>query len=168
MENLKAFYGTYKGMIGECMFRLANEKIILTRFAHKKPIIKKYKKILKKQKARFLKRNWHSIDALEFQQDKIILYEIKTKNAFKNRFSRPKMTLHSQKVYEQAKILGFEVRLVFVILHNNWQYEIRRLAFKKRYYRIDKPKRFDKGSNVGKNRPAIARILRKVYGLAGI
>jgi len=146
MENLKKFYGTYKGLIGEYIFKLSRKFIILTKLTNKERILDYFNEMLNEKQRKFLETYWHSIDALEFKKNKqeIILYEIKTKNAFKNKIYKPKMTKHTHKVYNNAKKLGFVVKLAFVKLHNNWNFDIQELEFNQKYYYIDSPKRFDK------------------------
>lgn len=153
MENLKKFRGTYKGLIGECMFRLTKTAIILTRLAEKRDVLGYYKDFLNEKQKEFLECYWHSIDAIEFNKKEkdVILYEVKTKNAYKNKSFPPKMTEHAHIVYNKAKAIGFIIRLVFIELQNNWNFEIKEMEFKKCYYCIDKPKRFDKKVESGNN-----------------
>ncbi|MFQ5620654.1 MAG: hypothetical protein ACE5FT_02320 [Candidatus Nanoarchaeia archaeon] len=56
---------------------------------------------------------------------------------------KPKMTASSYEIYSQAKELGFNVKLAFVILKDDWEYDvvIDKLSRDKLY--IDKPKRYD-------------------------
>ncbi|MBU2590115.1 MAG: hypothetical protein KKF52_03475 [Nanoarchaeota archaeon] len=146
MENLKLFYGTYKGLIGEYMFRLTRKFIILTKLTDKDRIINYFNEKLKEEQKIFLETYWHSIDALEFKRNEqeIILYEVKTKNAYKNKIFKPKMTLHTHNIYNKAQELGFVVKLILIRLHNNWNFEVEELEFNKEHYQIDSPKRFDK------------------------
>ena len=146
MENLKKFYGTYKGLIGEYIFRLTKKSTILTKITDKEKIINYFDEMLNAQQKKFLETYWHSIDALEFKREKqeIILYEIKTRNYHKVNHYKPKMTQHTHEVYNKAKKLGFIVKLIYINLHNNWNFEVEELEFDRRYYFIDSPKRFDK------------------------
>jgi len=147
MFNLKRCGGSFKGTIGECMFKLTNDKVIVTKFFNKNKFFSIFGNRISKDKHEFLVLNWYSIDGIEFDNlnRNIILYEIKTKNEYKKKLHfKPKMTLSTHLLYNQAKNLGFVVKLVIVLLYENWDFGIRIEDFDESKYCIDKPKRWDK------------------------
>lgn len=148
MYNLKENNGTFKGIIGECLFKDTNENVILTKFFNKNKFINLFQKQINAEKLNFLINNWYSIDALELDKVNriIILYEIKTKNKYNNKLDlyKPKMTLATHKLYNKAKELGFSVKLAIVLLLKDWNYEIKIENFDSINYCIDKPKIYDK------------------------
>lgn len=147
MHNLKRFHGTGKGLIGEYMFKITRKNLILNRISSKEGCIKAFSDYFTEEQKLFLGQNWFSIDAIEIDEENkaAILYEIKTRNGYsKSLRFRPKMTLSTHNIYNQAKKLGFKVKLAMVYFYYNWDYDIEILEFDKKYYHIDKPKRFDK------------------------
>ncbi len=151
MYNLKEGKGTYKGLIGECLFKLTKKYLIVTKFFNKRKYFDTFGKNLLEQEKEFIEKNWFTIDALEFDYSekhrKVIIYEIKTRN----KYDAPKpnwknkMTLSSCNIYNEALRLGFKVKLVTVWLHNDWDYDIETEDFESATYSIDKPKKYDKG-----------------------
>lgn len=150
MYNLKKeFRGTFKGLIGECMFKLIRKKLILTQYFNKNKFLKIFK-LSNKEKV-FLEKNWYSIDGIEFDYSKkprkITLYEIKTLNkSFKIKplWNIPTMTLNTHNLYNEALNLGFDVKLAIVKLYDNWDYEVMIEDFKKKNYCISKSRKYDK------------------------
>lgn len=153
MYNLKRSGGTFKGLIGEAMFKITRENLILTRFFNKNKYLRIFGKYLSPIQKDFLFNNWYSIDALEIDYSSyprgIILYEIKTLN---NNFipslnglnKIPKITLNSYNLYNYAVSLGFNVFVAYVLLNSNWDYDIKIEDFTKCKFSIDKPKNYDK------------------------
>lgn len=152
MYNLKDFYGTYKGLIGECLFKLTRRYLILPKFFNKYRYLKIFEDKLSSEEKDFLEKYWFSIDALEFDYTKdprkIVLFEIKTLNDFYyakihglNRI--PKLTESTCNIYKEALKTGFDVKIAIVWLKNDWNYEINIIDFDKKYYIIDKPKKYD-------------------------
>ena len=146
--NLLHFGGTFKGIIGECMFKLANPKITLTAFYPKKRFIGYFSNSLTKEQIKFLNSHWGSIDAIDVKriQNKniFVLYEIKTRNRYKKDLHyKPKMTHATHIIYEYAKNLGFNISLVTIWLEHNWNYIIQLSEYNQKNYCIDKPKKYD-------------------------
>ena len=147
MYDLKKMYGSFKGVIGEYMFKLTNKKAVLTRFHGLNKYFQMYSRHFTPSQIRFLKGNWYSIDAIEiaFDNGKMpTIYEIKTKNKYRKfLLFKPKITLASYEVYTKAKNLGFVVKLAIVELAENWEYDVTILDFDRKYLCIDKPKQYD-------------------------
>ncbi len=144
MYNLKSYNGSFKGIIGEYMFKLTSKNAVLIRFFGKQKYFTIFGKYLTHAQQEFLKENWYSIDAIEISHGKPILYEVKTKNRYKMPLHfKPKMTPATHDIYIAAKSLGFIVKIALVELIENWDYEVTILDFDIRYYCIDKPKVYD-------------------------
>ncbi len=144
MYNLKEFYGSFKGIIGEYMFKLTNKRVVLTRFFNKPKYFLIFGKYLTREQNDFLRKNWYSIDAIELFGRNPILYEVKTKNKYSTFLPfKPKMTQAAHEIYNHAKELGFIVKIALVELKDNWEYDVSILEFDKKYYCIDKPKTYD-------------------------
>jgi len=150
MYNLKKGKGTYKGLIGECLFKLTRRYLVLTKFFNKNKYLKIFEDKLSEQERNFINKNWFSIDAIDFDYTKkprkIVLYEIKTRNKQPN--PKPhwveKMTLATHNMYNEALKLGFEVKIANVWLYDDWNYDIEIKNFNEAKYCIDKPKIYDK------------------------
>ncbi|MEK6816976.1 MAG: hypothetical protein AABY09_05155 [Nanoarchaeota archaeon] len=145
MQNLKRDGGTFKGIIGEYLFKCYNKKAILTRFYSKNKFQLQFTS-LNKSKFNFLMENWYSIDALEFDKGNIILYEVKTRNKYEKELEfKPKMTFSTHNMYNEAKKNGFIVKMANVWLHDNWDYDVVVEELNESKYCIDKLKQYDKG-----------------------
>lgn len=147
MYNLRENNGTFKGIIGECLFKDTDEKVILTKFFSKTKFRDLFQKQISKEKLDFLINNWHSIDALKLDKDnkKIILFEVKIRNKYSKELKfKPKMTLSTHELYNHAKEMGFVVKLATIWLFYNWKYDVEITEFNSSNYYIDKPKKYDK------------------------
>ena len=82
------------------------------------------------------------------KEKEINLYEIKTRNKQYKLQYKPKMTLASCQIYEEAWTLGFNIKLATVILHDDWNYEIKIEDFSREKVCIDKPKKYDRAGLV--------------------
>ena len=151
MYNLRVPGGTYKGIIGECMFKLTRRYLILPKFFNKFKYFKIFSDRLSLEEKNFLNKYWFSIDALEFDYSKkprkIVLFEIKTISNPSFCDHKPeemiKMTLATHNIYTEAKSLGFDVKIAIVELLDNWNYEVELVDFDKCNYYVDKPKKYD-------------------------
>ena len=153
MYNLKNCTGTFKGLIGECLFKLTRKNVILPRFFNRNKFISIFDKYLNEEQRKFICDNWYSFDALEVDYSilprKIIIYEVKTRNylfAPKSEW-KYKMTYYSSQLYKQAQKLGFLVRVVSLWLFTNWNFDYKIYEFDPYFYCIDKPKKYDKKRN---------------------
>lgn len=152
MYNLKSSKGSYKGFIGECMFKLTRERVVLTKFFSRPKYFAVFGKYLNKEQYGFLGENWYSLDAIEIMfrsgQPELILYEIKTKNKYPDNLPfnsmKQKMTLSTHDLYNLAKTLGFTIKIATVYLEDGWDYSVRIYDFDRKYYCIDKDKAYDK------------------------
>ncbi|MBU4502397.1 MAG: hypothetical protein KKA79_07405 [Nanoarchaeota archaeon] len=145
MYNLKKGKGTFKGNIGECMFKLTKKKLFLTRFHSKYKVLNLISKFLSFEQKSFLKNNWFSLDGIELVDSKIIIYEIKTKNRYRKRLKyRPKTTSNTLDLYNHAIQLGFIVKIVFVWLEKDWDYSLEFKDFNPSILHCDKSKPYDK------------------------
>ncbi len=150
MYNLKKGKGTYKGLIGECMFKLTRRYLVLTQFWNKNKYFDTFGDKLSREQKEFIDKNWYSVDGIEFDYSKrppkAMLFEIKTMNKKIN--PKPhwinKMTLATHKMYNDAIKIRFDVRIVTVLLLDDWNYEIKITDFSKAKYYIDKPRKYDK------------------------
>jgi len=151
MYNLKRGGGTYKGIIGECMFKLTRRYLILTKFFNKKKYLDFFGGRFSIEQKSFIDNHWYSIDALEFIYGKITLFEIKTLNDFYyskldgiNRV--PQFTQHTIEIYKEALRLGFDVKVAVVWLKENWDYEVSISDFDKCNYFVDGSRKYDHGA----------------------
>ena len=151
MYNLKEATGTYKGLIGECLFKLTRRYAIITKFFNKKKYFSIFGDRLSEKEKEFIEKNWFSIDGIEFDYRfsprKIVLFEVKTMN---ERYSSkpywlPKITIAEKNMYEEAISLGFSVMVALVNLLDNWNYSVEIKNFEDVKFSIDKPKPYDKG-----------------------
>ncbi len=148
MYNLKKVNGTFKGLIGECLFKMTKHWAVIPKFTSINKYFSTTGTYLTREQIEFLKTHWYSIDAVElrFEQGKkvLTLYEVKTKNKYTTElWYKPKMTLSTHEIYNKAKLLGFTVQLATVTLHDNWDYDVTTTEFDQKYYCIDVLKRYD-------------------------
>jgi hypothetical protein len=148
MYNLRKIKGTYKGLIGECMFKHTRKKAILPKYFNKEKYKKIFGKYLSSDQLNFIIKNWYSLDCIEITFEsgfkKVYLYEIKTKNQYNKRLSyKLKVTESTVRIYENAKKLGFNVKLGIVKFFDDWNFKIEIKEFAKENYCIDKPKKYD-------------------------
>lgn len=155
MYNLKKGKGTYKGIIGECLFKLTRRYLIITKFFNKSKYFFLFGSKLSENEKEFLSKNWFSIDGIEFDYSKyprkVVLFEIKTLNdcyinSLKGINRIPKFTSATYEMYTEAMTKGFDVKVAIVWLKDNWQYDVEIVDFDKCKYLIDKPKLYDKGA----------------------
>ena len=149
MFNLKRGGGSFKRIIGECMFKLTNERVVITKFFRKDKYFPIFGKHFTPEQKEFLQNNWYSIDAIDILfsngQKEVILYEVKTRNKYnKELYFKPKMTLETHNLYNSAKSLNFSVKIVTVWLYDNWEYDLEIKDFDEKDYYIDTPKLYDK------------------------
>ena len=144
MYNLKKFGGSFKGLIGECMFKLTREHAFLVRFHNKNKFLEVWNRILTSDQKEFIYKNWYSLDAIEVVNNQVILYEIKTRNSYrKPLYFKPKMTLQTHNLYLEAKRLGFIIKLVTIWLFDDWNYDVEISDLNEKDYCIDKEKIYD-------------------------
>ena len=70
MFNLKKGKSNYKGWIGECMFKLTDKSVELTRFFVKQKYLRIFGKYFSKNQKEFLNKYWYSLDAIKISFDK--------------------------------------------------------------------------------------------------
>ena len=146
MYNLKKCGGSFKGIIGECLFKLTNDKVIVTKFFNKSKYLDIFGGYFNEEQKLFLINNWYSIDAIDIFPN-ITLYEIKTRNRYaKPLYFKPKMTLQTHNLYNEAKRLKFNVVMITIWLNEEWDYDVEMQEFDEKNYCIDKSKRYDKKS----------------------
>jgi len=152
MHNLKNGKGSFKGLIGECMFKMTDKYVVITRFFNKQKYFSIFGKYLSHVQAEFVDKYWFSIDAIKISFENkiknIIIYEIKTRNKYSR--IRPhwktKFTQSTIDIYEEALKIGFNVRVATVWLLDDWNYKIELKDFQDADYCIDKPKKYDLNS----------------------
>lgn len=127
------------------MFKLTRENLFLTRFHPRHKILNLLAQFLTQEQLEFLKDNWYSVDGLELIKNKVILYEIKTRNRYKvPLWYKPKTTSSTINIYSDAIKLGFTVKTVFVWLEEDWNYSLEIKEFDLNRLHEDKPKLYDK------------------------
>ena len=120
MHNLKKCNGTYKGLIGEFMFKLTRKWAVLTKCWKLEKYLMTFGKYYTPKQLQFIKEYWHSLDCLEIcyvkgKKEKR-LYEIKTKNEYSREIRfKPKITESSVNLYEEASHIGFSVYFAEVL-----------------------------------------------------
>ncbi|MFP4403216.1 MAG: hypothetical protein ACLFPJ_02610 [Candidatus Woesearchaeota archaeon] len=149
MFKLKEAKGTYKGLIGECMFKLTRKYAILNKYWNKRKYFEIFGKYLNDKQINFLNKYWHSLDAIEIvfinKTKNVFLYEIKTKNIYNKSLGfKPKITKSSVLLYKKAIELDFKVNLAFVCFYNDWNYSVKIVDFSENNYYIDSKKLYDK------------------------
>ncbi|MFA5173982.1 MAG: hypothetical protein WC438_02255 [Candidatus Pacearchaeota archaeon] len=151
MYNLKEGKGTYKGIIGECLFKLTRRYLILTKFFNRVKYLEIFSWFFDEPKITFLKENWYSIDAIEldYKNKKPILFEIKTLNDFYyaklNGINRiPLFSQSTIDIYKKALDLGFEIKIAKIWLKKDWNYNVEITDFEDTNYIVSKPRRYDK------------------------
>jgi len=145
MYNLKRCNGTFKGNIGECLFKLTKRNLFLTRFHSKYKVLNIISKFLTREQKDFLNSNWYSIDGIELVNDVLTIYEIKTRNRYKTPLKyKPKTTSYTISLYSKAIKIGFIVKTVFVWLEEDWNFSLEIKDFNSRSFCEDKAKIYDK------------------------
>ena len=153
MHNLKEQKGTFKGVIGECMFKMTSRHAFLTRVHPKWKFFTATNKYLTDEQKQFIDKNWYSLDSIEIQfidnKPEVLLYEVKTQNKLHNRPSwwKPKITQTTAVLYEQAIKIGFCVKLAIVEFQENWNFEVKILDYASDHYSVDRLKKYDKIRN---------------------
>lgn len=147
MFNLKKAKGTYKRLIGECMFKLSRNYAVLTKYWNKRRYLDYFGKYLTKPQLDFVNEYWHSLDAIEIDYSNgfrdVYLYEIKT-NACEELNLKPKINEARVLLYQKALKMGFIVKLAFVCFEDDWNYSVNLLDFSENNLCIDKPKMHDR------------------------
>ena len=131
MFDLEKLGGSFKGIITECMFKLANKKVVITKFFNKEKYFNIFGRCFNKEQEEFLRDNWYSIDGIEIQvsngRRKLILYEVKTKNAYyadKEEWNSLKITANTHNMYLESKALGFEPYLALIWILKDWKFDV--------------------------------------------
>lgn len=150
MHNLKEQKGTFKGLIGECMFQMTRQYAFLTRFHPKWKFFNAANKYLTHEQKQFIDKKWYSLDSIEIRfidnNPEVFLYEVKTQNRLHNRpyWWKPKITQTTAVIYEQAIKLGFCVKLAVVEFQENWNFAVKILDYTPDHYSVDKLKKYDR------------------------
>lgn len=127
------------------MFKLTRKNLFLTRFHSKYKVLGLISRFLIPEQLDFLKRNWYSIDGIELINNRLTVYEIKTRNRYKTPLQyKPKTTSYTLDVYSNATKLGFIVKTVFVWLEDDWNFSLEIKDFNPKMLYEDKSKVYDK------------------------
>jgi hypothetical protein len=126
MYNFLEQTGTIKGLIGELLFCQSNTYARWTKLRSYDWLDTQSYEIPLDIK-QFLKQYWGTIDVFELvimenRVEQVIFYEVKTS---KYAFKKQCMTSRAAKFYEICQEKGFIVKSVLVLLHSNWQYELK-------------------------------------------
>jgi hypothetical protein len=125
MYNLKEYGGTFKGLAGECMCKVTIKGMFLTRFHPMEFVLRKLEPVLTPRKKAFIEDNWLSFDGIALEDDRIVLYEVKTRNEEREKEGRSFiLTQNCLKMYTVAERMGFVVRIAKVVLLDNWNYSV--------------------------------------------
>lgn len=146
MYNLLNQGGTFKGLIGEAMFKLTRNNAYMTRFHSFEFINYRFNDKLSKEQLEFLKENWYSLDVIEISNSGLItLFEVKTQNYlnFKQGYQH-KITKNCYYLYSTAKELGFVVKVARVQLMGDWNYRVLIDDLDYVFFNVDRPKKYDK------------------------
>ncbi len=157
MYNLKNLGGTFKGTIGECMFKLTRRNLFLTRFHPKNYVMLYTGNFLNNVQISFLKENYYSVDAIEVINRNVVLFEIKTRNRYSSPVKyAPKITRATVDLYKKAILFGFNVKTAYIWLENDWEYSVEIKDFDELDFYVDRKKRYDhrgvKGENIAPGR----------------
>lgn len=149
MHNLKAMGGTYKGLIGEYMFKLTRKWAVLNKCWKPDRYLLTFSKYYNTEQINFIRNNWHSLDSLEITYKKGFkenrLYEIKTKNMYRKlMFKKHKITRAALDMYIQAQKMGFSVYLAEVFFLDDWNYHVKIKPFAGDLFFVDEMKKYDK------------------------
>jgi len=148
MYNLKDIGGTYKGLIGEFMFKSTRKWSVLMKCWNNEKYFRTFGKYFNSSQIHFIQQNWHSHDCLEifFNNGKkeLRMYEIKTKNENKRLHYKPKITQSTLILYQEAEKIGFHVYLAQVVLKEVWNFDTHLERFAPELFVLDKPKLYDK------------------------
>lgn len=148
MFNVKSMGGTFKGLVGESLFKATEKYVVLPRFFGKWKYRQVFGKYLTVEQLAFLEQYWYSLDAIKISFEKgkeIILFEVKTRNKYEHAapFWITKFSQSSVEIYKQALLLDFKVRIATVWLHDNWEYSVEIEDFQEEGCYVDGPKKYD-------------------------
>lgn len=121
MNSLKKSSGTFKGLAGECMFRLVNRETILTHFQPREQAIKQLQETYNKEQINFLLNNWDTIDAINIKETKI--YEIKTKSCDYGKY-KIRVMANCHNTLKKASKIGIKPILAKIIFEEDWLYRV--------------------------------------------
>ena len=148
MQNVKSIGGTFKGLIGECLFKVTDDRLTLTRFFGRNKWLELFGERLSESQRNFIFKNWYSLDVVRIPRpgDQACIYEVKTRNRYKrmephwiNKFSARTTIL-----YKEATSLGIQVFVTTVWMEDDWNYSIEIKPFSESEYVVDSPKRYDR------------------------
>jgi hypothetical protein len=132
MYNLRKILGTLKGDVGEAIFLALNKYAHGTKF-DSYDWLEKVPFTIPESFVIFLKNNWATIDAFEFEVNhelaiNITFYEVKTVNFYSsggvNFGKKPFITKNASDFYKMAMSKGFKVKTVLIILYEGWNFEV--------------------------------------------
>ncbi len=133
MLNVRDFGGSYKGLIGECLFKFSHKYAVLTQLANPATYFDKRPYTLSETTKRFLIDNWTRIDAIEVLLDasmnirEVNIYEVKTQNYDREKafsYMRPSVSFNVDAVFRAAARYGINAHLAKVFLLNDWSFDI--------------------------------------------
>jgi len=146
MYNLKKQSGMYKGIVGECLAKLANKGLVITHMSGSEKYLYACKQNIPESHYIFLKKHWHTIDAVKKgPNNTLIIYEIKTRNYLPDRKKlwKIQLTHSSYHSYREAISLGLRVKILTVELLDQWDYVIHTQDFTHADYHVSKPRPYD-------------------------
>jgi hypothetical protein len=138
MLSVREFKGSYKGLIGECLFKFKHKYAVLTQLANPDTYLEKRPYTLPKEMIAFLKSNWTRIDAFEvlLNHDMSLLavniFEIKTRNQYK--YILPghvelRVSPEVDKAMKSAKEYGIGAYLAKVMLFDDWRFDVEIISY---------------------------------------
>jgi len=140
--------GSVKGIIGELLFKNSRDHIYSTKICSPN-ILERLPFHIPVSTIKFLTNNWFTLDCFKFNVAKnldtyiyvnTLLYEVKMTNNYTlhNRpkfYDRMKFTDNQKKVYEEARTLGLDVKVVKIVLYMDGKYTINIMDYDNEKYR---------------------------------
>jgi len=147
MYNVKRVNGTFKGLIGECLFKDTDNSVILTRFFAKNKWLDLFGDRISPDQRAFLLEHWYSIDAIRIPRHNqpLLIFEVKTRNRYPRMDVRwvTKFSRNTVELYVHAQKIGIVVSVVTIWLEDEWNYTVQIEDFSQSHYVIDRPKEYD-------------------------
>ncbi|MFH1769971.1 MAG: hypothetical protein ABH828_00255 [archaeon] len=141
MNSLKKASGTFKGLAGECMFRIEKNNTILTHFQPKEHAEKQLREVYTKEQIIFLLENWDTIDAINTKKTKI--YEIKTMSCDYGKY-KIRIMANCHNTLLKAHKIGIKPILAKIKLEEDWLYKVVETDYLQEDCQIVVPSKYNK------------------------
>jgi hypothetical protein len=141
MNSLKKASGTFKGLIGECMYRIENPRIILTHFQPKELAIRQLREIYDDKQIAFIFANWDTIDAIATNETTV--YEIKTRCGDYGKY-KLRVMANCHNTLKKAARIGITPKLIKVIFEEDWLFRVEETDYLDEHLEVIVPKKYNK------------------------